>query len=251
MYPIDKWVAFFMPLPQRSTLPAAFLGAVTLDYQTTAANLDCGVLLIDQATGASTSKFTGQLNAPPAWMTVSIGATGVLLSLDPAVATGEGVWIVVLGSNVSPTEFSSETVEFLWGGIANIISNLPDSGTLSTISLNVANLIGVDVPAVQATVDAINVQTQPGGTMYESVAATETTTTDIANYLEPGGPVYDNVETTRKVLTNRTLANSTTAPTALTLYDDDSITPLATRTIANADGLPVSPAQVTNLGKFV
>ena len=54
----------------------------------------------------------------------------------------------------------------------------------------------------------------------------------------------------RKVATNKYAPNSSTVPTELTLYDDDNTTPLAARTIANADGSAVSPAQVLSLGKL-
>ena len=53
----------------------------------------------------------------------------------------------------------------------------------------------------------------------------------------------------RKMLTNKVLANSNSNPTAITIYDDDNVTPLYTRTIGNADGSVVSPTQVLNLGK--
>lgn len=54
----------------------------------------------------------------------------------------------------------------------------------------------------------------------------------------------------RKYGGNRVAPNSTTAPTSLTLYDDDSTTPLVTRTIANADTTTPAAKQVLTLGKF-
>jgi hypothetical protein len=48
--------------------------------------------------------------------------------------------------------------------------------------------------------------------------------------------------------TNRVDVDDTSAPTLLTLFDTDGTTPLATRTIANADGSPVDPRQVLILG---
>jgi hypothetical protein len=53
----------------------------------------------------------------------------------------------------------------------------------------------------------------------------------------------------RRLVGNRVDVDSVTAPTVLTYYADDSTTPLSTRTIANADGSPVSPAQVLVLGR--
>lgn len=52
----------------------------------------------------------------------------------------------------------------------------------------------------------------------------------------------------KSALINRYDVNDPAAPTELTLYDDDGVTPLATRTIANADGSAVNPAQVLVLG---
>lgn len=52
----------------------------------------------------------------------------------------------------------------------------------------------------------------------------------------------------KSVLINRYDIDNPSAPTELTLYADDGVTPLATRTIANADGSPVNPAQVLVLG---
>lgn len=57
--------------------------------------------------------------------------------------------------------------------------------------------------------------------------------------------------TARKMLTNRIAANSATAPTSVTVYDDDDTTPLGTRTIANADASSIPPGQILNLGKVV
>jgi len=58
-------------------------------------------------------------------------------------------------------------------------------------------------------------------------------------------------ELARKLLSNRIEVNSSTNPTALTVYDDDGTTPLYTRTIGNGDGSAVSPAQVLRLGAYV
>ena len=55
----------------------------------------------------------------------------------------------------------------------------------------------------------------------------------------------------RKVLANKTTPNSSVTPTSLTLYEDDGVTPLGTRTIANADASAVSPTQVLDLGPIV
>ena len=52
----------------------------------------------------------------------------------------------------------------------------------------------------------------------------------------------------KSALINRYDVDSATEPTELTLYATDGVTPLATRTIANADGSPVNPAQVLVLG---
>ena len=51
--------------------------------------------------------------------------------------------------------------------------------------------------------------------------------------------------------TNRVDVDDVAAPTELILYDSDGTTPLATRTIANADGSAVNPAQVLRLGALV
>lgn len=48
--------------------------------------------------------------------------------------------------------------------------------------------------------------------------------------------------------TNRVDVDDVAAPTELILYDSDGTTPLATRSIANADGSAVNPAQVLILG---
>ena len=55
----------------------------------------------------------------------------------------------------------------------------------------------------------------------------------------------------RKVLANKTTPNSSVTPTSLTVYDDDGVTTLGTRTIANADASAVSPTQVLDLGPIV
>jgi hypothetical protein len=52
----------------------------------------------------------------------------------------------------------------------------------------------------------------------------------------------------KSVLINRCDIDDPAAPTELTLYATDGVTPLATRTIANADGSPVNPAQILVLG---
>ena len=58
----------------------------------------------------------------------------------------------------------------------------------------------------------------------------------------------DDASMSKSALINRYDVNDPAAPTELTLYDDDGVTPLATRTIANADGSAVNPAQVLVLG---
>lgn len=84
-------------------------------------------------------------------------------------------------------------------------------------------------------------QLTPGNAVYDNTA-------NVNVLLSPGGAVGDSVNITRKWLTNKIVPNSSTNPTSITLYDDNGTTPLATRTIANADGSDVSPAQVLSLG---
>ena len=57
--------------------------------------------------------------------------------------------------------------------------------------------------------------------------------------------------TARKMLTNKIAPNSASAPTSVTVYDDDDTTPLGTRTIANADSSAVPPGQILHLGPVV
>ena len=130
----------------------------------------------------------------------------------------DGVWVAFVVEDASAS-ILAVSAEAQWGGLADLIV-------------------------------AINTQTQPGGTMYESVATTEATTGDINVTLEPGGAVYDKIDLTRKYVGNKWEANSSTVPTYLILYDDDGTTAMASRNIANADGTAVSPAQVLNLGEI-
>lgn len=55
----------------------------------------------------------------------------------------------------------------------------------------------------------------------------------------------------RKYASNRYAANSNTSPNSLTIYEDDGVTPLGTRTIANANGSSINPAQILELGAVV
>lgn len=65
------------------------------------------------------------------------------------------------------------------------------------------------------------------------------------------GGVADDIQLARKYLTNRIEADFT-APTApvLTVYDDDDIAVLGTRTAQNANGSAVSQNQITNLSQL-
>lgn len=66
------------------------------------------------------------------------------------------------------------------------------------------------------------------------------------------GGVADDIQLARKYLTNRIEADFTTDPTApvLTVYDDDDIAVLGTRTAQNANGSAVSENQITNLSQL-
>jgi len=55
---------------------------------------------------------------------------------------------------------------------------------------------------------------------------------------------------TRKFVGNKWEPNSASVPTSLILYDDDGVTQIASRAIANADGSAVNPAQVLDLGEI-
>ena len=56
---------------------------------------------------------------------------------------------------------------------------------------------------------------------------------------------------TVQILSNRVDVDDPNAPTTVTVYQLDDVTPLRTRTIANADGSPVNPAQILRLGRYV
>jgi hypothetical protein len=65
-----------------------------------------------------------------------------------------------------------------------------------------------------------------------------------------GGNVANAIEIVKKYLTNRIEPNSDVTPTGMILYDDDTLTPVATRTIANSSG-SVNPEQILKLGPLV
>lgn len=56
---------------------------------------------------------------------------------------------------------------------------------------------------------------------------------------------------TVQILSNRIDVDDPNAPTTITVYQSDDVTPLRTRTIANADGSPVNPAQILRLGRYI
>lgn len=121
---------------------------------------------------------------------------------------------------------------------AGITINLGPAGSLVTITPANYNSAGLYVVGLAYTPDAdyqtVVTSFQWGGWIDTLI----TLVTETAN----------DASMSKSALINRYDVNDPAAPTELTLYDDDGVTPLATRTIANADGSAVNPAQVLVLG---
>jgi len=125
------------------------------------------------------------------------------------------------------------------------LADLPVSG-ISYVSLG--NSVGVQVVLQPSVLSG-----QPEGLWSVSLGSSAVSFVEQIESFQWGYWVdilFDSVELSRKALLNKWVPNSATVPTLLALKDDDNTTTIGSRTIANADGSAVSPAQVLSLGKL-
>jgi hypothetical protein len=117
---------------------------------------------------------------------------------------------------------------------AGITINLGPAGSLVSITAVNYNVPGLYFVGLGYTPDAD----------YQTV----TTSFQWGGWVDMIADIATWTEQTRKTVMNRVEVDDPAAPTELVIYDDDGTTPLATRTIANADGSAVNPAQILRLG---
>ena len=128
--------------------------------------------------------------------TVTIGPTTFVLRAK----------VTALAANFSTAGVYTCQLDWQGGGAVSLSSDAAQWGGLADLIV------------------AINTETQPGGTMYESVAATETGVQDITNYLEPGGAIYDPVQRTFKLTQYNSAFNASNS--RMYQYEDDGTTVL-------------------------
>jgi len=95
------------------------------------------------------------------------------------------------------------------------------------------------------------------GSLEVNVATFHDYTYSVSTDTSTWGGIADDINSLAQTLQflntvqlNKIEPNSATVPTLITLFADDGVTAIATRTIANADGTPVSPKQVLSLGPW-
>ena len=200
-----------LPARQQIDLSASVATSI-LRGQTTAAlaSISC---IVYGPTGTLLANFT--LNSfPSGWSKVDGGASpfSVFTILVPAsvyAGAGGGAGVYTLAIVTgSGAEYQSDTVAWQWGGWIDTL--MADAADAKTAAEAAETAAGLAQSAAEA-------------------AAAD-------------------AEIARKCLTNRIEPDSSSAPTSLTLYDDDGTTPLLTRTIATASATAVSPDQILSLG---
>lgn len=221
-------VAVTVPARQRINIGAGGTQSITRDQSV--AGLSSVSLALYGPSGTLLASFTLD-TMPGTWKRRDVGAApysvwtfAIPASVYAGAGGGAGIYTVTVVTG-SGAEYQSPTVAFQWGGWVDTL--MTNASTAATQATNAAT--AATTAASQATAAA----TAAGDAETAAVAAAA------------------DAELARKMMTNRVAPNDTTAPTGLVVYDDDGTTPLGTRTIANADGTAVSPAQILSLGPLV
>lgn len=185
------------------------------------------------------------------WTVTDIGSSPfsvwfVTVPVAEYTAAGQYSVTIIYGSGA---EYQSDTVVFAWGGwIDTLYANAATAASGASSASTAATQ--ATIAATQSTTAATQATT---AATQSTTAATQATTaaTQATTAATQSTAAAADAEAARKMLTNRIAPNDATAPTQLTVYDDDGTTPLGTRTIGNADGTAVSPAQILSLGALV
>ena len=209
MFPSTQPLVVFLPYPVQSTVNLT-TGVIDIAREEDPANLYLYIYKPD-GTAAYTG-FVSGLSGPGS--ALSLTNSGIFVSVDPGVYM-QGEWAFSMNSDVTATTNVNASAQ--WGGLADLIVQM---------STQVDDLT-TDMAVIKPQIAAINTQTQPGGTIFNNTAAA------------------------RKALVNRWEVTDTTNPAApvITVYEDDDVTPIGSRSVRNGDASNVSLAQVLNVGK--
>lgn len=156
-------------------------------------------------------------------ITPDYAPTGTLADLFLQISDSAGNSICAAALNALPAG-----VTFSAGPVAGSLS-------LTTAKYNAAGLYFVGLAYTPDPDYAVSLTSFQWGGWIDTLIANTTSTEALVS-----SPSY--------WATNRVDVDDVAAPTELILYDSDGTTPLATRSIANADGSAVNPAQVLILG---
>lgn len=245
-WPSSVAASVVVPVPARQQINIGAGGVQSIIRGQVVASLSTFSLSIYGPAGSGTLIANFTLNSLPTGWTLKDGGAspfstwtvGIPTSVYAGAGGGAGIYTITIVSG-SGTDYQSQTVAFQWGGWVDTL--LTAASTASTQSTAAATSAGT--AATQATAAASSAST---AATQATTAATQATTA-----ATQATTAATQSTRARKLLQNRVAPNDTTAPTVLTIYDDDGTTPLGTRTIANADGTAVSPSQILTLGALV
>ena len=222
---------FVIAYPRRTSTTG---GSAALAYASSFGTASSGfTCVISRPTGADLSFTLNSLPTGITWAYVGQNPVAAFrLNMAASVYTTAGIYhaSIIVTADLS---YLGEADNLQWGGWVD---------TLNTGATNAATA------ATQATTAATQATT---AATQATTAATQATTAATQSTAAASSAATAATQATlaRKYSGNRYAANSSSVPTILTVYDDDSTTPLGTRTIANADGTAVNPKQVLSLGK--
>jgi hypothetical protein len=219
---------FVIPYPLRtSTTGSSAALAYASSFGTASSGFTC---VISRPTGADLTFTLNSLPAGITWAYVGQNpVAGIRLNMASSLYTTAGIYhcSIIVTADLS---YLGQTDNVQWGGwvdTAASATTAADAATAATQSTLAASR------SLTASTQATTAATQ------STTAATQATTAATQATLA------------RKYAGNRYAANSNTSPNSLTIYEDDGVTPLGTRTIANANGSPINPAQILELGAVV
>ena len=243
-WPSSVAASVVVPVPARQQINIGAGGIQSITRGQIVAALSTFSLSLYGPAGTLITNFT--LDATPGtWSRKDGGASpystwtiGIPTTVYAGAGGGAGVYTVTIVYG-SGAEYQSQTVAFQWGGwVDTLLTAASTASTQSTAAASSASTAATQATAAASSAATAATQATTAATQ-STTAATQATTAATQS------------TRARKLLQNRVAPNDTTAPTALTVYDDDGTTPLGTRTIGNADGSAVSPSQILALGALV
>ncbi len=143
MFPSSAYATVLVPAPFSLTTPAVLGNIIQTDYDVTLANLNCSIASV-AADGTVTPFFNDTMDNLPA--DISAGPFGgcIVMSFNPSIFDA-GVWMIVI-SDTSTTNYSQTSASFQWGGIADLLTQVPAQNTRQMLNNGQSYRQGVNPP---------------------------------------------------------------------------------------------------------